>query len=79
MLLGAGIFVDGSVHGLDHVLPNVRSTNSTTSRSQVVMFQTLTWGNVVSDRLGLLLKFSLKWPEELKGLMRMLSVFNINL
>lgn len=43
------------------------------------MFQTLTWGNVVSDRLGLLLKFSLKWPEELKGLMRMLSVFNINL
>ena len=43
------------------------------------MFQTLTWGNVVSDSLGMLLKFSLKWPEELKGLMRMLSVFNINL
>jgi hypothetical protein len=33
----------------------------------------------VSGRLALLLKFSLAWPEELKQLMRYLSVFNINL
>jgi hypothetical protein len=32
-----------------------------------------------SGRLALLLKFSLAWPEELKQLMRYLSVFNINL